>query len=191
MCFTTVSSLTLTGLTPGIPGGPVPGIICGGGAPGGRPGIGCGGMPGTIGLCICIIIPGIIPGIGTLPGIIPTIQRGDINTQHHQRESIFDIEIVHEIIYSSLIPKRKESRFSIIHILKLNKVHTSYSSTIAHFNYLGTTDLLKDLRTNSKPEYNIKSLNYIQQNLKVFKPRFGSIELCLLLFSHDQWFKSY
>ena len=50
-----------------------------------------------------------------------------------------------------------------------------------HFNYLGTTDLLKDLRTNSKPEYNIKSLNYIQHHLKVFKPRFVSIELCLLL----------
>ena len=52
---------------------------------------------------------------------------------------------------------------------------------------LGTTDL----RTNSKPEYNIKSLNYIQQNLKVFKPRSCSIELRILLFSHDQWFKSY
>jgi len=64
----------------------------------------------------------------------------------------------------------------------LNKVHTSYSSTIVHFNYLGTTDLLKDVRTNSKPEDNIKSLNYIQQNLKVFKPHFCSIELCLLLF---------
>ena len=47
-----------------------------------------------------------------------------------------------------------------------------------------------NLRTNLKLKYNIKSLNYIQPNFR-FQASFLIIGLCLLLFLHGQWFKSY
>ena len=56
--------------------------------------------------------------------------------------------------------------------------------------YRFTKGLTQNLRTNLKLKYNIKSLNYIQRTLD-FKPLFYIIGLCLLLFLHGQWFKSY
>ena len=64
-----------------------------------------------------------------------------------------------------------------------------YSQTALYRFTKGLTQNV-NLRTNLKLKYNI-NLSIISNRTLDFKPRFYIIGLCLLLFLHGQWFKSY